>query len=99
MINDRMKTYDLETRSSGYNEYGEPKTGFEFTKEVDVSVSLITKVINELDPRYIASTHIGLTYDRTILEDMRLVNADIKYLVKIVNGDARMVQLTLEEVI
>ena len=96
MIADRMKSYDAETRDTGTDDYGQPLTTYTFYKAVEVSVTLITKVINELDPRYLKSTHIGLTYDKTLIEGMRLTNADIKYMIKIINNDGRMAQLTLE---
>jgi len=96
MINDRMKLYKIETRVSGYDDYGEPLTSFTFYKDVEISISLITKIINELDPRYIKATHIGLTYDKSLKEDMRISNINEAFTVKIVNGDGRMSQLTLE---
>lgn len=99
MINDRMRLYDVSIRQDGQNPYGEPLTSYIYFKTVEVSITLITKIINELDPRYLTSTHIGLTYDHTLKEGMRLVNADVKYLVKIATNDCRMAQLTLEEVI
>ena len=97
MINDRMKLYDVETRQTGKNEYGEPLTGYDLTGTVEMSISLITKVINELDVRYLTSTHIGLTYDRTIKADMKISSIDDAYIVKIVNNDCRMSQITLEQ--
>lgn len=96
MINDRMKLYDAETRDIGKDDYGQPKTTFTFYKTVEVSISLLTKIINELDPRYIKSTHIGLTFDKTLKEGMRLSDITDKYMIKIVNNDGRMAQITLE---
>jgi len=97
MIRDRMKTYSLEIKESGYDDYGQPLFSYATIGTVDVSVSLLTKVINQLDPRYIKATHIGLTYDVSIKEGMKLSSVnDGNYIVKIVNADGRMTQLTLE---
>ena len=98
MIQQRMKLYDAETKPSGFDAYGQPLSTFVFTKKVEVSITLLTKVINELDPRYLKSTHIGLTEDKTLLEGMRLVGTDDSYIIKISNNDCRLAQLTLEEV-
>ena len=96
MIQNRMKTYNVSTRQEGKNEYGEPMTGYDFLKSADISISLLTKVINELDPRYIKATHIGLTSDKTLIEGMKLSDTDNSYLIKIANPDGRLSQLTLE---
>lgn len=97
MIQDRMKFYKAETKRSGSDSYGQPLSIFDFTKTVEVSISLLTKVINELDPRYIKATHLGLTSDKTLLEGMKLSSLyDGNYIIKIVNNDGRMAQLTLE---
>ena len=98
MINDRMKTYDCMVKDSGVDNYGQPLKTYTLLKTVDVSISLITRIINELDIRYLKATHLGLTYDKDISEDVRLAGEDKTYLVKIVNGDGRMAQLTLEVV-
>jgi len=98
MINDRMKTYDCTVKDVGYDNYGQPLKTYSFLKTVDVSVTLITKIINELDIRYLKATHLGLTYDKDISEDVRLVGENKTYLVKIANTDGRMSQLTLEVV-
>ena len=99
MINDRMKTYNCMVKDSGVDNYGQPLKTYTMLKTVDVSISLITKIINELDIRYLKATHLGLTYDKDISEDVRLVGEDKTYLVKIANKDGRMAQLTLEVVI
>jgi len=98
MINDRMKTYNCMVKDSGVDNYGQPLKTYTLLKTVDVSVTLITKIINELDIRYLKATHLGLTYDKDISEDVRLVGEDKTYLVKIANKDCRMSQLTLEVV-
>lgn len=99
MIQNRMKTYNVSTRISGQNEYGQPLETYETIGSADISISLLTKVINELDPRYLTSTHIGLTYDKSLKEGMRLVDADIKYMINVANNDGRLSQLTLLELI
>ena len=96
MIQSRIKTYNVENRISGTDDYGQLLDTFENIGSVEVSVSLITKVANELDPRYFKSTHIGLTYDKTLVEGMKLIGSDNSYMIKIVNNDGRMAQLTLE---
>jgi len=97
MIQDRMKSYSAETKRSGFDDYGQPLSIFDFTKTVEVSISLITKVINELDPRYLKATHLGLTYDKTLKEGMKLTNTlEGNYMIKIANNDGRLSQLTLE---
>ena len=97
MIQQRMKPYNAETRMSGYDAYGQPLSTFAGTHAVEVSVTLLTKVINELDPRYITATHIGLTKDKTLVEGMKLTSiTDGNYIVKIANNDCRLAQLTLE---
>jgi len=98
MISQRMKTYDCMVKDSGVDNYGQPLKTYTLLKTVDVSISLITKIINELDIRYLKATHLGLTYDKDISEDVRLAGEDKTYLVKIVNADGRMAQLTLEVV-
>ena len=98
MIQQRMKLYNAETKPSGFDAYGQPLSTFVFTKKVEVSVTLLTKVINELDPRYITATHLGLTEDKTLVEGMRLSGTDNSYIIKIANNDCRLAQLTLEEV-
>ena len=97
MIQNRMKLYNAEVRGSGYDNYGQPITSFTFVKTVEVSISLLTKVINELDPRYIKSTHIGVSYDKTLIEGMKLISEnDGNYMIKIANNDGRLSQFTLE---
>lgn len=99
MIQERMKPYSAETKDTGKDNYGQPKSTYTFVKTVEVSVTLLSKVINNLDPRYIKATHLGLTYESGIREGMRLTSKDHKhYMVKILNDDARMTQLTLEMV-
>ena len=98
MIQQRMKLYNAETKPSGFDAYGQPLTTFVFTKTVEVSITLLTKVINELDPRYITATHLGLTEDKTLVEGMRLSGTDDSYIIKIANNDCRLAQLTLEVV-
>jgi len=98
MIKQRMKLYNAETKQSGFTEYGEPLSIFVFTKTIWVSISLLTKVINALDPRYLTATHIGLTADKSLIEGMKLTSAtDGNYIIKIANNDCRLSQLTLEE--
>ena len=99
MIQQRMKLYDAETKQSGYDAYGQPLSTFVFTKVVEVSVTLLSKVINELDPRYITATHLGLTEDKTLVEGMKLIGVNFNYMINIVNNDGRLAQLTLQEVI
>ena len=96
MIQSRMKTYNVSTRISGSDDYGQPLETYQTIGSADVSISLLTKVINELDPRYIKSTNLGLTYDKTLLEGMRLSNDEFVYVIKIANFDGRLSQLTLE---
>ena len=99
MIQNRMKSYDAETRQSGYDAYGQPLSTFVFTKTVEVSITLLSKVINELDPRYLKATHIGLTSDKALVEGMKLTSAtDGNYIIKIANNDCRLSQLTLEAI-
>ena len=95
MIQNRMKTYNVSTRISGSDDYGQP-LAYQPIGSADISISLLTKVINELDPRYIKATHIGLTSDKTLLEGMRLSNDEFVYDIKIANPDGRLAQLTLE---
>ena len=99
MIQQRMKLYDAETRQSGYDDYGQPLSTFVFTKTVEVSITLLSKVINEQDPRYLKATHIGLTSDKTLVEGMKLIGVNFNYMINIVNNDGRLAQLTLQEVI
>jgi len=99
MIQQRMKSYNAETKQSGYDAYGQPLSTFAGIHAVEVSISLLTKVINELDPRYIKATHLGLTEDKTLIEGMKLTSAtDDSYMIKIANNDCRLAQLTLEVV-
>jgi len=98
MIQDRMAIYTAEIRQEGKNEYGEPLTGYIFYKPTEVSITLINKIINVLDVRYATATHLGLTYDRTLVEGMRLVDEEFTYDIKIINPDGRLVQLTLEKI-
>ena len=96
MIQSRIKTYNVENRISGTDDYGQPLDTFVSIGSAEISVSLITKVVNELDPRYLKSTHIGLTYDKTLVEGLKLIGSDNSYMIKIANNDGRMAQLTLE---
>ena len=99
MIKQRMKLYNAETRMSGYDAYGQPLSTFAGTHAVEVSITLLTKVINELDPRYITATHLGLTTDKTLIEGMKLIGTTFNYMINMVNNDGRLTQLTLQEVI
>jgi len=96
MISDRMQSYDIQVKDSGKDSYGQPLKTYSHSKYADISITLLTDVLNELDVRYKTSTHLGLSYDKTLLEDMKIVGADESYLIKIVNNDGRMSQLTLE---
>ena len=99
MIRSRMKSYSIEGRDSGVDEYGQPYNSFAFLKTVDISVTLLTKTLNETDVRYVDSTHIGLTFDKTLKDGMRITSDGIRYyMIKLVNNDGRMSQLTLQEV-
>lgn len=98
MIRSRMKPYSVEGRESGVDEYGQPYNSFAFLKTVDISVTLLTRTLNESDVRYIDSTHIGLTFDKTLKDGMRITSDNIYYMIKLVNNDGRMAQLTLQEV-
>jgi len=98
MIADRMKTYEVQTRKTGTDDYGQPLTGYDRLKDTEVSITLLTDVLNELDPRYKTGTHLGLSYDKTLLEDMKIIGTDESYIIKIVNNDAPMSQLNLEVV-
>ena len=96
MIQNRMKSYNIGTRNIGTDDYGQPLETYQNIGSADISISLLTKVINELDPRYIKVTHLGLTYDKSLVEGMKLSGIDDSYIIKIANNDARMSQLTLE---
>lgn len=96
MIQNRMKSYNIGTRNIGTDDYGQPLETYQNIGSADISISLLTKVINELDPRYIKATHLGLTYDKSLVEGMKLSGIDDSYIIKIANNDARMSQLTLE---
>lgn len=97
MIQNRMKSYDVSTRISGFDDYGQPLETYQTIGSADISITLLTKVINELDPRYLKATHIGLTSDKTLSDGMKLTSAaDGNYIIKIANTDCRLSQLTLE---
>jgi hypothetical protein len=91
-----MKQFVKQNRIVGVDNYGQPLTTYIGIMTVDVSVSLLSKVLNELDPRYIKATHIGLTLDKSLVQDMKLNGTDETYIIKIVNNDGRYAQLTLE---
>lgn len=99
MIRSRMKPYSIEVRNVGVDDYGQPHDSFYVLKTVDVSVTLLTNTLNESDVRYVDSTHLGLTFDKTLKDGMRITSDNIHYMIKLVNNDGRMSQLTLQEVL
>lgn len=99
MITGMMEFYNVKERVAGRDAYGQPSNSFSFLKTIEVSISVVTQTLIETDPRYIDSTHIGLTYDKTLHDGLLLTNDDKEYLIKLVNNDGRMAQLTLKEVI
>ena len=98
MIRGNMNPFNVEIRGSEVDSYGQPSTSFTFWKTVDISVNVKTQSVNSADIRYVDSTHLGLTFDKTLKEGMRITTDDKKYLINLVNNDGRMAQLILQEV-
>lgn len=99
MIRGKMKPYSIETRVNGTDEYGQPFNSYLPFATVDISISVLTKVLNNTNPKYIDSTHIGLTFDKSLKDGMKVTLGNESYMINIVNNDGRMAQLTLQEVL
>lgn len=98
MINNQMKSYKLYVREAGYDEYGQPASSFIYSKTVDVAINNKEYKVNEKDIRYVEATHIGLTQDKTLSTDMKLVDGDTAYMIRYTNNFGRLAQLSLQEV-
>lgn len=95
----RMKTYLVEEHIETLDAYGQVSFSYKPLFTVDAFVSLKQQRPNETDVRYVDSTHIGITREKNIKIGWRLTEGSTKYIVKLVNNDGRMAQLTLQEVI
>lgn len=98
MINSIVKSYTISKRDTGVDSIGQPLKTYKSIGTADISVLLYTQRLNESDIRYKSATHIGLTFDKSILEDYRISYYDDIYLVQLVNNFGRMSQLTLKKV-
>ena len=99
MIQGKMEYYDIKAKGAGTDAYGQASTTFTTVlKTIEVSISLITQTLLQEDARYIDSTHIGLTFDKTLYDGLLLTKDNKSYLIKLVNNDGKMSQLTLKEV-
>lgn len=98
MIQGMMEYFDVNKRDAGLDDYGQASASFTTLKTIEVSISLITQTLLQEDVRYIDSTHIGLTFDKTLYDGLELTNGSKRYLIKFVNNDGKMSQLTLKEV-
>lgn len=94
----RFKTYLLEECVETLDQLGQVSFSYKPLYTVEAFVSLKQQRQNETDMRYIDSTHLGLTKDKGIKEGWRLSDGSCKYVVKLVNNDGRLAQLTLQEV-
>lgn len=85
----------INKRVVGKDDYGMPLTTFTFVKTAEINIQLITANYNSQDIRFKDATHIGLTFDKEISEDYRIATETENYLVKLVNNQGRLSQLTL----
>ena len=98
MITHNMKPYAVKERDAGLDNYAQQKNTFTADKTVDICVLLFSQTVNATTPRYKDSTHVGLTYDKSLTDNMTITNGTSTYLIQLVNNDGRMAQLTLKEV-
>jgi len=98
MIMYNMKPFSVKARNTGVDSYGQALNTFTAVKTVDISVLLLSQAVNVSTPLFEDSTHIGLTFDKTLTDNMTITNGSITYLIQLVNPYGRMAQLTLQEV-
>jgi hypothetical protein len=97
MIMSNMLPCTIEQRNSGVDSYGQPLTTFTTVKTVDVSITLTNQFNTPTDIRYKDATHLGLTFDKTLTDNMRVVSGGTSYIILLVNNQTRMTQLVLKE--
>lgn len=88
---------NVKARESGLDAYKMPIVTFSFVKTAEFSIQLITQRYNESDIRFKDATHIALTFDKSLKEDMQIEVDGNTYTIKLVNNAGRMAQLTLRK--
>lgn len=93
----KFKEYDIE-QDGGMDDYGQSGQP-EYLKKCKIFVSVLSSV-NVDDVRYKDCTHLGLTKDRTLQDNMHVkVTQNLYYKIKITNNDSpNYAQLILQEV-
>lgn len=99
MINNQMHKCALYEKGTGTDKYGKPNNSYVFIRNVFAAIYIKDYKINESDPRYIDCTHLGLTRDKTLRIDQKIIDIDNKaYIIKYVNNMGRLSQLNLKEI-
>lgn len=93
----KFKEYDIE-QDGGTDDYGQ-RGRPEYLKKCKIFISVLNRV-NVDDVRYTDCTHLGLTKDRTLMDNMRVkISDNLYYKIKIANNDSpNYAQLILQEV-
>ena len=97
MISKFRKTWDVYTPGAN-NTYGQSTTKT-FLRKIDVAITLYVKSKQENDVRFVDTTHVGFTSDKTIASGQYLVNGAETYLIEYTIPNTRWNQLYLRLVV
>lgn len=89
----------VNQRGTGVDKYRAPVTSFSFVKTIEMNIQLLTQRIADDSIAYQDATHIGLTFDKSLTDDMQIETPHGSYNIKLINNNGRMAQVILKKVI
>lgn len=92
-----FKSYEIGRRVEGFDPYGQPQDSFEVIKTANIFISIKSQS-NTNDPRFVDTTHTGLTLDKNFKTDYLIKDGDKEYKVMLINPEHRLTTLHLQEV-
>lgn len=92
-----FKTYEVGKRVEGFDSYGQPHNEFQTLKTAKIFISIKSQS-NTNDPRFVDTTHTGLTLDKDFKLDYLITDGEKEYKVMLINAEHRLTTLHLQEV-
>ena len=92
-----MKVFTVKERSLTYDTYKQQDESFSDIRDIEVDVCILSNSVRYDYPQFKDATHLGLTTDSSLTNNMILVNDDKIYRIESVNNIGRLAQLILKE--
>lgn len=97
MYNRQKHTISVLERSDTRDDYGYKSENFAVSRKIEAAVTLYSQNNTE-DIRYKDATHLCLTEDKSLTDEMRIEDGGRVYDILLVNNESRLSQLFLKEV-